>query len=774
MFIQRCTPFLMFLLVAVLVTTAPFAHAAPRIAGDQPTRSVSSKNKKVRTPTRKAGGYRAIIDGVLARQASTPTGTSAAAIGFNLGVMPSSIMSCEGVVNLVQGATVQESKAWISQGASPVPWSTNRPFLAEYVDAPPLTEPDQYAALVLCGGARGVIRPGKFIVTWTGTGDVQVMWAARNVRRLGSNRIEFDVLPDADNGAILLRVANPALATRIQNMRVVRAENEFVTTFWTEKFVRLLHGIGGQTLRVLNLSGANFPRSDVRPYRSLRWSERVPATGVLQGDERLGMAIEHIAELALRTKADLYYTLPHTVDDEFVENLVSLLDRTLSQEQTIYLEFSNEVWNEAFGQTHAARQDGLARELSVDPYVAQRRSYACRFVEVAQVAQRTLQLAQSPRRLKTVFGFQNANLATLTDSFEYRCPNGLRARDVATTVASAPYFGNDGMFVSPASAQLMVSLGVNAMVDRLAAEADRVAAQFLTSVVPLAQQYQKELITYEGGSHLAWFPDLPSNLERPLTKLFAKVNEHPRMYDIMKRYVRAILTGASSYNHYRFEGAHNNFSTFGLFQNDYEIESEGDRPRLRALRDLLIESRSSETPRLAQLAPSVIDGTRTEYLVLQGTGLGDATVELEGIPMATRVVSAGVVVAEVPAGIAEGNYRVTVRDQISRISESLTLAVRPPAVQPVAVVLTSVNAGSDEWNTLGVGYGATLALYGDGFTSLAELLIDGRVVPRSYYVVVAKNMILLRVFSELPERSHSVAIRDRGMTTQSMSFRVVR
>jgi hypothetical protein len=100
------------------------------------------------------------------------------------------------------------------------------------------------------------------------------------------------------------------------------------------------------------------------------WSQRIQKTdnqytaelptsrGGQAGSER-GVAYEWQIDLANRVGADLWITIPHTVNDDFIRQLARLVKGNLRSDLRVYVEFSNETWNWGFQQTQWC-SDGFA------------------------------------------------------------------------------------------------------------------------------------------------------------------------------------------------------------------------------------------------------------------------------------------------------------------------------------------------------------------------------------------------------------------------------
>ncbi len=76
------------------------------------------------------------------------------------------------------------------------------------------------------------------------------------------------------------------------------------------------------------------------------------------------MAYEHMVLLANTVGADPWLCVPHAASDDYVRRLAALVLASLRPDLTVYLEYSNEVWNGLFGQGVYAAAQGRALGLT--------------------------------------------------------------------------------------------------------------------------------------------------------------------------------------------------------------------------------------------------------------------------------------------------------------------------------------------------------------------------------------------------------------------------
>jgi hypothetical protein len=80
------------------------------------------------------------------------------------------------------------------------------------------------------------------------------------------------------------------------------------------------------------------------------WADRPVPTSLLTYPGK-GVCYEYFVELANRLKKDLWLCVPHSANDEYVRSMAKLFFNGLTPGIKVYIEYSNEVWNQGFAQT---------------------------------------------------------------------------------------------------------------------------------------------------------------------------------------------------------------------------------------------------------------------------------------------------------------------------------------------------------------------------------------------------------------------------------------
>lgn len=87
----------------------------------------------------------------------------------------------------------------------------------------------------------------------------------------------------------------------------------------------------------------------------LDWSDRPRSTSMRWGDGGRGVPVEAMVELANRTGAEPWFTMPINASDDYVLGFARYVQAHLRPDLKIHVELSNEVWNWIFPQARYAR-----------------------------------------------------------------------------------------------------------------------------------------------------------------------------------------------------------------------------------------------------------------------------------------------------------------------------------------------------------------------------------------------------------------------------------
>ena len=87
------------------------------------------------------------------------------------------------------------------------------------------------------------------------------------------------------------------------------------------------------------------------------WADRTTPSSFTPGNPK-GVRVEYMVALANTTGADRWFNMPFDADPGYYENFATHVRDHLDPKLKSYVEFSNEVWNDALQQGKAATQRG--------------------------------------------------------------------------------------------------------------------------------------------------------------------------------------------------------------------------------------------------------------------------------------------------------------------------------------------------------------------------------------------------------------------------------
>jgi hypothetical protein len=322
------------------------------------------------------------------------------------------------------------------------------------------------------------------------------------------------------------------------------------------------------------------------PFRVLRfldWS-RINGLGLAKWEHRArehhafqstdaGVAYEYQIELVNRLAGDLWLCIPHLADDDFVRQLAGLVKADLHPEGKVYVEWSNEVWNDspAFGQSAYAKNRGLEARLDDDPNVARLKYQARRSVQVFDIF--TNVFAGSTDRVVRVMASQSGNAWAHEQLLSFE-----KAYAKTDALAIAPYFGGDiGHYSKEA---WIIRSKPDEILDEVEKKSLPEAIRWIQDSAKVAAEYRLPLIAYEGGSHVVASPDIHNNPE--VDAKMDAVNRSPRMKAMVLELLRAWrAAGGRTFVYYSFASPPGKWGRWGAL--DFVDQPFEEAPKYQAL-----------------------------------------------------------------------------------------------------------------------------------------------------------------------------------------------
>jgi hypothetical protein len=337
-------------------------------------------------------------------------------------------------------------------------------------------DPGQVARMVIIG--ETAVRPeGVYTFTYEGRGELRFDGAASIIER-APGRMKVRV---RDKGTVLLVVTAVDPEDPLRNARLFypggRCENDaarhctsdaqcgprrcvpFEETAATEPFhpVFLSELTPFSVIRLVNWLDGRRELDDPRPF-----PERIDEWPTREDRRYHPVPLELIAALANRIDADPWVTLPPLASDQLIRDALRKLGRDLDPSRKVYVELSNELWNDIFRQHHlinaagcqarakdpGAECDPDGNGILCEPGPWDEMQALCRAYGIAEQATRSARLFALARevlgeaRVVRVLAGQFGSFASRGGPMlETKLPDGTTLAEHVDVYAVAPYFG---------------------------------------------------------------------------------------------------------------------------------------------------------------------------------------------------------------------------------------------------------------------------------------------------------------------------------------------
>lgn len=268
-----------------------------------------------------------------------------------------------------------------------------------------------------------------------------------------------------------------------------------------------------------------------------------------------GIAPEYMIELSNTLDANPWFNMPHMADDDFVREFAEMVRDNLDPELTVYVEWSNEIWNYAYG---------FETSYWIDEQLNLPENEGMNWFEFAagQIQQdfeiwQDVFAGQEDRLVRVVAG-QQATPSVLENLLAYMDGN---FDAISVTAYAGLGYDQISSFDEFTTA--------DDVIDTILEESVPWSLARLVDHQNIADQYSAilgreiDLVTYEGGSH-------PSAANWPAEAAVHEASLSPRMYDVYQVLLNgADQIGVDLYNQYVFTGSgeSEDWGDWGLLHN---------------------------------------------------------------------------------------------------------------------------------------------------------------------------------------------------------------
>jgi hypothetical protein len=396
---------------------------------------------------------------------------------------------------------------------------------------------------------------GEYHITWDGQGELRVDGSKAVLRREPGHWV-VDTAPYVQ---LMITIERVDPMRPIRNIRMIPAR--YATsyrdhTFHPEFLAKLAPF---SVIRFMDWS-------HIQGTTVSRWSERTNPDFFTQARES-GVAYEHMIELSNTLHAEPWICVPHMADDDFFRQLARLLRERLDPDLKVWIEYSNEVWNDspAFTQAAWARQKGLEMRLDSDANAARLKYQALRSAALFDIFTKELGPTRVVRVMGSQVGFVWAHEVLLDHP---------KVKGKVDALAIAPYFGGELGDVEREGD--LVRNDTKWVLDQLEQKSLPEVRKWIRDSFGVAKKRGLQLVAYEGGQHLAAHPAFHNNAKVNL--VMDEANRSPRMKQL---YLRLLddwkAEGGQLFIPYSFAFEPGKWGRWGVLERMHQTRAEAPK-----------------------------------------------------------------------------------------------------------------------------------------------------------------------------------------------------
>jgi len=404
---------------------------------------------------------------------------------------------------------------------------------------------------------------GTYVLLYDGEGVID-FWGDAVITDEAPGRLEVEVNTGQD-AIIVMYIKESVAGNHIRNIRFLMPGTE--TTYQEEPFCpQWLDKLEPfKYIRFMDWGYTN--NSELR-----RWSDRPQVDDYTYTIK--GVPYEWMITLCNLKGADPWICIPHAADDNFIAQMAILFRDNLSPNRTIYVEYSNELWNWMFTQA----QYGLD---SLDQNLDWPERLGPKIEEVMAIWDSVF--AGQTQRLVRVVGAQLYWPDIVDRILSQITPGKVDA------IACGTYVGLDGDSLNAYGNDLTVGT-----VFQLAQyEFDSRLYPYLLEHRDIAENYNLKLLHYEGGQH---FTPEPFGSEQPYNNVLVEAQTDPAMYVLYDQLLDTLANlagnGTSLFMHFSFISPQDGqYGSWGALENQFTQMPPYDiiAPKFQALLDHVCE-----------------------------------------------------------------------------------------------------------------------------------------------------------------------------------------
>jgi len=459
---------------------------------------------------------------------------------------------------------IKMSRPWISQKQGEG-WGKGPDLELDPQGYPTHLDPDCFVEVPMCTDLKAHFPLGNWTVLYDGKGEVNV----KGVTVVSSEPGRIVFQPSYAQGEFFLRILSTDPADHIHNLHVLipGAEKTYQTDPFNPSMIARWKGVG--CVRFMDMMNTNG-------NAQVTWADRPKLDDFSYGMGK-GVPVEVLCDLANRLDADAWFNMPAKADDDYIRNFAQVVKDRLNPRHKAYIEYSNEMWNSMFSQTHYTWDQGKALGIgpAERPWEGGGMYYAKRSVEIFKIWE---DVFGGHDRLVRVLAWQaGSNWWTTNIVLPYQ-----DAYKEADALAIAPYLT---VLPRPGDAKLnsddVAKWTVDQVLDYVQNTSLPESTKWITDQKAVADKFHLKLIAYEGGQHLVGVGGGENNPD--LTALFQAANKSPRLGQIYDQYFAAWkAAGGGTFCYFSSTGRWSKWGSWGTME--YADDDPAQSPKYQALK----------------------------------------------------------------------------------------------------------------------------------------------------------------------------------------------
>lgn len=336
-----------------------------------------------------------------------------------------------------------------------------------------------------------------------------------NWMRVELNEVENGGIIAATNNTVTLPTTSSTQNGYYNGMVILNASG------WQRRMIGSYNGATRVATLTANWDSVPGAQSFYRIERFTpqQWSERTTGTNVTQ-NAREGVSVEVMVDLCNRMHAHPWFTMPIAASDDYVRQFATYVRDNLSPDLKPHVEWANETWNTYFAGFNFSAAKGAELGLGAYEYSALRHAQVHKIWSEVYGESPLRSARTNGSRIVRVLATQagyfdgpgltmaNFDGRNLPPSAQNPIAPGKRLSDYADAIAIAPYFGGAG---NPSPSDYSTKT-IDQLFDLLQTEIDsrfQPGPQgWVYNYLQLARSRGLDLLSYEGGQHLAFNTDI--------------------------------------------------------------------------------------------------------------------------------------------------------------------------------------------------------------------------------------------------------------------------